>query len=263
LIVASRSVAEDLSYVALADVAGVVEELGVREWRLIGGHMVLLHVYRHGLGADLYRATVDADLGIPPFVARTGGVIEALETTGYVRVSGNRFRRRVVDLGDRPGDEYAVVDVLVPAYTSHPRENHFVSEKLTTTEVPGLALALTRPPVEIAVDVSLWSGGGRSVGLLLPDEISAFVLKALAWRQRQAGKDAVDVWRMLEVLVAGDHHLGGIDADVDVAVDVVHDGFRDPDAPAAAAFARERQLSERALQTSLVRIQALKKRVAA
>lgn len=164
LILASRSAAEDLALIALRDVAEVLAECRVADARVIGGLMVMLHVYRRGLAADLYRSTADADLGISPFVAREGGVLEALETRGYERSTGNRFRRSISTLG-RADASFAVVDVLVPAYTSHVRDDRLISDKLTTIEVPGLALALSRPPAEVRLDAVLADGSQLSMSV--------------------------------------------------------------------------------------------------
>ena len=258
LILASRSAAEDLAFIALADVAAVVAERGVEDARIIGGHMVMLHVYRRGLGADLYRTTADADLGVPPFVAREAGVIEALEGRGYARFSGNRFRRRVAELEPRVEAPYAVVDILVPTYTSRARDNVEISDKLTTIEVPGLAFALARPPVQVRLDAVLTAGAEIPLSVVLPDEVSAFVLKALAWNRRAAGKDAVDVWRMLEVLRASGISLAGCTSeDVQSALEAVASAFNDTRAAGTAAMAQEQGLSETGLRDRWTRIQAL------
>jgi hypothetical protein len=84
---AARSVADDLSFVALHDVADVARQLGI-EHRLIGAHMVTLHAYRWGLGAELYRETRDVDLGVPLEVARDTAMIDALEGLGYRKFAG-------------------------------------------------------------------------------------------------------------------------------------------------------------------------------
>lgn len=52
LVLPATSVADDVGFVAPADVA---ELLGERPYRVIGGHMVTLLVARWGLGAELYR----------------------------------------------------------------------------------------------------------------------------------------------------------------------------------------------------------------
>ena len=74
LVLVARSVADDLGYAALADVARALE--GVTEdYRIIGGHMVTMLAARWQLGAELYRETGDVDLGVPPVVARDSGVV--------------------------------------------------------------------------------------------------------------------------------------------------------------------------------------------
>lgn len=63
VVLAAASVADDLGYVALSDLASV---LGASTCRIIGGHMVTALVARWQLGAELYRETGDTDLGVPP-----------------------------------------------------------------------------------------------------------------------------------------------------------------------------------------------------
>jgi hypothetical protein len=63
LALVARSVAEDLGFVALADLSAALEQSGARDYRLIGGHMVTLHAFRWELGGELLRETKDADLG--------------------------------------------------------------------------------------------------------------------------------------------------------------------------------------------------------
>jgi hypothetical protein len=57
----ATSVADDLGYVALADLAGLLK---TDRYRIIGGHMVTALVARWGLGSELYRETGDTDLGV-------------------------------------------------------------------------------------------------------------------------------------------------------------------------------------------------------
>jgi hypothetical protein len=61
VVLAATSVADDLGYVALGDLANV---LGTSTYRIIGGHMVTALVARWQLGAELYRETGDTDLGL-------------------------------------------------------------------------------------------------------------------------------------------------------------------------------------------------------
>lgn len=200
----ARSVADDLSFVALHDVAEVARQLGI-EHRLIGAHMVTLHAHRWGLGAEVYRETRDVDLGIPLEVARDPALIDALEELGYRRSAGNRLVRTITDVPievEAAGTDVAreaAVDVLIPAYTSRPRGNVRVGNHLTTTEVGGLAEALRRNPIEVRLQLGRLNGNTPDVAVLLPDEVSTVILRAFVWRRRGAGTDAVDLWRSLEV----------------------------------------------------------------
>ena len=139
----AASVADDLGYVALADLARALAGI-TDNYRVIGGHMVTVLAARWQRGQDLYRETGDVDLGIPPVVARDHNLVSRLKGLNYMQVAGNRFARGLPDIpaGTKErggsGNPEALIDVLVPAYTSRPRENVKVGEDLFTTEVPGL-----------------------------------------------------------------------------------------------------------------------------
>ncbi len=258
LTLGSASYAEDLSFHALIDLSEVVTEKKIDDARVIGGHMVTLHVQRWGLGEALYRATLDADLGVPPFVARSEKIIEALEERGYERFTGNRYRREIPELLEQVEENYAVVDVLIPAYTSRPRENVRVDEKLTTMEVPGLALALMTDPVRIKVSLSPLAGGEHEIELRLPDERCGLVLKALAWRQRRAGRDIVDVWRLLEVGAQAGTSIGDEMGDEGTAASgLIRSAFSNMGSEGTKALVRELKLGEAAATEKFARIQAL------
>jgi len=62
LVLRATSVADDLGYVALADLAHVFGKDA--DYRVIGGHMVTALVARWNLGAELYRETDDTDIGV-------------------------------------------------------------------------------------------------------------------------------------------------------------------------------------------------------
>ncbi|MCP4964004.1 MAG: hypothetical protein GY926_02090, partial [bacterium] len=85
-----NSLAEHLGFVALGDVATVMSG---EDGRVIGGHMVTLHVFRWGL--DLFRVTQDADLGVRPAAVQTPDLTERLVDLGYQRTAGNRFEKPV------------------------------------------------------------------------------------------------------------------------------------------------------------------------
>jgi len=148
IMLAAGSVADELGYVALADISDV---LGTQttDYRIIGGLMVTALAARWDLGASLYRETLDADLGVPPIVARDLDIAGRLKAAGYQQVAGDRFERPVPDIpagvsGRAPAAYRAAIDVLVPAYTSRPLQNVRVGNDLVTTEVPGLHIALAR-----------------------------------------------------------------------------------------------------------------------
>ena len=202
LVLGAASVADDLGFVALADVATACEGT---EALIIGGHMVQLHVYRWGLGAELYRQTQDADLGMSRLAAQDPGVTDRLKELGYERMAGNIFERDVHDIpvAARDGRSHrAVVEVLVPAYTSRARQNLRLGDHLTTTEVPGLAEALKRPAVTCQLRLARLNDQVLETTISLPDEVSALVLKVLVRGQRLEDRDAVDIWRCTEVLIA-------------------------------------------------------------
>ena len=101
LVLSASSVADDLGYVALADLAQAVGD-DASDYRVIGGHMVTVLAARWMLGADLYRETGDADLGVTPVLARSIHLSGRLKALGYQQVAaggpGNRFARRMPDI---------------------------------------------------------------------------------------------------------------------------------------------------------------------
>ena len=154
LTLGAASVADDLGYVALSDLARVLEDV-TENYRVIGGHMVTMLAARWQLGARLHRETGDVDLGVPPIVARDHDVVGRLKNLNYKQVAGNRFARGLSDIpagmtggNDAPSLD-AFIDVLVPAYTSRARQNVPVGEDLFTTEVLGAAVR-AGPPAGLA-----------------------------------------------------------------------------------------------------------------
>jgi hypothetical protein len=260
LVLAAGSVADDLGYVALADISRLLDTTA--DYRVIGGLMVTALAYRWNLGASLYRETLDADLGVPPVVARDLDVAGRLKAAGYRQVAGDRFEKPVRDipagLGGATASAYtAAIDVLVPAYTSRPRRNVTVAPELVTTEVPGLQLALARPAVELALDLRRLTGDLSSVRLLFPDEVSALVLKALATTVRIKPTDIVDVWRCLEISLAAGTDVTAFShgAPADAAV-VIRELFTQ-NGPGMQTLADQQRLSDNAADQRYTRIRAL------
>jgi hypothetical protein len=265
VVLKATSVADDLGYVALADLADV---LGASTYRIIGGHMVTALVARWQLGADLYRETGDTDLGVPPVVVREEGVIGRLTARGYEQVEGNRFARPVDDVPvtvrGGEGPRSAVVDVLVPSYRTRARSNHRVSDDLVTTEVPGLALALQREPIVLQMALHRLNGEQLDIDVAFPDEVAALTLKAFASQVRDKPTDIVDLWRCLEVsYAAGTDASAFTQGDAAEAARTIRALFDRRDGAGMTALEGEQRLSKAAGDERFTRIRALIQRVLA
>ncbi len=256
----ARSLADDLGFVALADLATALESDDEIPYRVIGGQMVMVLAARWSLGADLYRVTLDADLGTPPVVVRDHTLVERLAALGYKQVAGDRFARAVDDLpaGDKTDSPEAIIDILLPAYTSRPSQNRRAGD-LIATEALGLAAALQRPPLVIELELRRLSDEVLDVVLAFPDEPSALVLKAFATRARHNPTDHADVWRCLEIA-----HAAGVTAEAFTDSDEMSEGaelvrslFSDRHGPGMSAMSVEQGLSETAADQGYTRIRAL------
>jgi hypothetical protein len=263
LTLGAASVTDDLGYVALSDLARALGDIAA-DCRVIGGHMVTVLAARWQLGHELYRETGDVDLGIPPIVARDHHLVGRLKDLDYTQVAGNRFARGLSDIPVTITDKDALpppeafIDVLVPAYTSRARENVQVGEDLFTTEVPGLHLALARPPVTITLELHRLNGAILHCELPFPDEVSALVLKSLATTVRSKDTDIADIWRCLEIAFAAG--LGPADFTSGVraeSAEVIRSLFAGRRGAPLTALAAERRLSAEATDARVTRIQAL------
>lgn len=228
--------------------------------------MVTALVARWQLGADLYRETGDTDLGIAPVVVRDGHLIERLRDLDYQPIAGNRFARTLVDvpvaISEGSAPRQAIIDVLVPAYTSRARANRRISADLVTTEVPGLAAALQRDPVVLQLELHRLNGERFDVDLAFPDEVAALALKAFATQVRSRATDIVDIWRCLEVAFAAsvqpDAFGSGESAD---AAGIVRSLFDRRDGAGMTALVEEQTLSAEAADQRFTRVRALVGRV--
>jgi hypothetical protein len=266
LVLAAGSVSDDLSYVALADIARACGNR-TTEYRVIGGLMVSALAARWELGTTLYRETLDADLGVPPIVARDLDLAGRLKAAGYQQVAGDRFEKPVPDVpvrvaGSGPSVYRSSIDVLVPAYTARPKQNVRVGPDLVTTEVLGLQIALARAPVELGLDLRRLNGELLSVNLLFPDEASALTLKAFATTVRTRPTDVVDVWRCLETCLAAQVESaafsGGVRAQ---SAAIVRDLFSHQRGPGMQALIDQQHLSRDAATRRYTRIRALIRRI--
>jgi hypothetical protein len=266
-VLAASSVVEDLGYVALADLSSAIASGAVEQHRVIGGHMVTALVARWGLGADLYRETADTDIGVPPIVVRDHSFIDRLRDLGYEQVEGNRFARTMADIPvhlPRGSDVVprAVIDVLVPAYTSRARQNLRIGDDLVTTEVPGLATALQRPPAVMSLELHRLNGDVLTAELCFADEVAALILKAFSTEVRSRATDVVDVWRCLEVAFEAGVQPDDLAGDTGAAAATrIRALFERRDGVGMKALVDEQRLSREAADRRFTRLRALVKRV--
>jgi len=256
----ATSLADDLGFVALADLARVLKPHDEVSYRVIGGQMVMVLAARWGLGAELYRVTLDADLGTPPVVVRDHTLFERLAEFGYKQVAGDRFARPVDDIPARDETDIptAVIDILLPAYTSRPSQNKQAGD-VVATEALGLAAALQRPPLAIELELQRLNGELLDIVLFFPDEAGALVLKAFATRARHKTTDHTDVWRCLEIArAAGVTTEAFTDSDeMSEGADLVRSLFSDRHGPGMSAMSEDQGLSETTADQRYTRIRAL------
>lgn len=152
--------------------------------------------------------------------------------------------------------------MLVPAYTSHARTNHVVSDDLVTIETRGLAYALTRPPIMVSLTCRWRDGREADARIAVPDELAALVIKSYAWEDRRAPRDAVDVWRCLEIANAADVRIDpDPHQDMQEAAQQVREMFAERKSEAMRAIANEQGLAPDAITARYTRIAALIDRV--
>lgn len=260
------SVADDVGFVALRDL-GLV--MAGDSYRIIGGHMVMMLAARWALGPELYRQTQDTDLGVPPSAVANPTIIDRLTELGYERRAGNRFARPMSDIPVRligagaPRPE-ASIDILVPSYTSRPRQNRKFGDHLVTTEVPGLASTLQNPAIEMSLELHRLNGDLLDIEVAVADEVSALVLKAHATTVRSKSTDVVDIWRCLEVCFAAGTDPAQFNGPERIsAVTRVRALFDSRSGPGMTSLIDEQRLTPRAADERYTRIRALIDRVVA
>jgi hypothetical protein len=204
---------------------------------------------------------------VPPVVARDRHIPDRLKALGYEPVAGDRFARAVSGIpvrvaGAENAPRQAIIDVLVPAYTSRARQNVKISEDLVTTEVLGLAAALSRPPVTMGLELRRLNGEMLQATLPVADEVSALVLKSLATRARVKATDTTDIWRCLEIALAADvtpsDFTRGVRAE---AADIIRALFARREGAGMTALVDELRLSAQATDQRFTRLRALIPRV--
>jgi len=188
----------DAGHLASADIATVVTDAKI-ESRLVGGNAISLLVWVHGLtGVVPHRETNDADLGVPALATASEGLVEALKGRGYEQRQGNRFER-TIEHGGAPLT--LSIDVLIPSYSGRMESNQPFGD-LYVDAIPGLSIAIARPATLVEVATTLTTGESLTYSVHLPDPTAALCMKAYAYRWRLADRDAIDIWRLLEVVHA-------------------------------------------------------------
>lgn len=192
---ASPSRSADAGHLASADIAKIASEAGI-EFRLVGGNAVSLLTWVHGAtGLAPDRETNDADLGVPAQAVGADPLLEALLRHEYHQVDGNRFSKEIDHGGSRLDLQ---IDILVPSHSGLIVNNHPFGD-LVVDAIPGLAVAIARPPTPLRVSATLTTGEELGYEIQLPDVIAALCMKAYAYRWRSSERDALDIWRLLEI----------------------------------------------------------------
>ncbi len=185
----SDSRAFDAALRALVDASYAARD--VDAWLIVGGHMVNLHVLRAGVDLPT-RMTRDADLAVELVAVRDGSLVARLRQLGYHNAgSSNRF-----DLKTPTG--MAAIDILVPSYSDRHRPN-MDAGAIAVDGFPALHVALARPPFVLPFSATLTTGDTVVAHVNIPDVVSAITIKASAYTQRFARRDAEDLHRLLEV----------------------------------------------------------------
>lgn len=211
----SVSYDEDGALQALSDLARAV--LDWTACRIVGGHMVSLHVAISGADVE-HRPTGDADLAAPVPVLAAPELARTLQDDlHYRKTAGNRLERAA-------GSSTAAIDLLAPAATSRQRHN-VAAGAFSVDTYPELAFALNTEPVHLLVQAELFSGGRlQPFTVAVPGLVAAIVIKARAGRP----KDAQDLDRLLAAALATGVKLPSPPHDnknMRLAVDYLHGPF--------------------------------------
>lgn len=187
--IVSDSRAYDAAIRALADAAYVAS--GLDAWLIVGGHMVNLHVLRTGIDRPL-RATRDADLAVELLAIRDSPLLARLGALGYRNsAASNRFNLRTAT-------GMATIDLLVPSYSDRHRPN-MPAGPIAVDGLPSLHVALARQPVVVDLAATLTDGTSKEARIRIPDAVTAIAIKAFAYAERFAARDAEDLHCLLEV----------------------------------------------------------------
>lgn len=187
----SRTAADDAAFLALADLSQVLD--GEQESGIIGGQMVSMLCARFPSPGSVMRRTGDADGGIPRALARTNTAHDRLTALGYTPAHSNRYERAGA------GDTILTVDLLVPNLDTRLREETLGGRRFDS--MPGLGIALAHP-LSLDVSVTLSDDDEMLFTAKVPSVEGAIMLKAYAWKNRHAMKDAIDLHSLFRIVEA-------------------------------------------------------------
>lgn len=244
IVVDSMSNASDRGYRALADLAEAAQGL---DYRVVGGHMVQLLLYVYPTELAVRRGTSDADGGINHMTAAGLSLHESLLNRGYSARSGNHYVRNTQN-------ELMEVDLLVPG-SPGPGRTELLGGR-TFDAIPGLALALAAPAIELTVKARLLAGGEVEFTVPIPGIEIALIMKAMAMATRDAAKDLTDLCSLLEM---AHEHMASLNWKLDKP-DAVAKGHRKDGARALyniVALADSGQIQPDPPRTAPARIAAL------
>jgi hypothetical protein len=211
LAVTSR--ADDLALRALVEIVEITSDENVR---IVGGQMVALLLAAFPVSGIAARRTRDADAAITTELAGSGVLHDRLIARGWAASAGNHYVRPVPELSisgrAAPG---LSVDLLVPSLDGRFRPAQHGGRAFDSA--PGLAPALAAEPVEVETSARLLDGTRLSFVARVPTVEMAVVIKAYAYASRRLGRDAEDIYRLLEIVegyppdVIGGWRLGRAD----------------------------------------------------
>ncbi|MBN9213501.1 MAG: hypothetical protein ABS62_05690 [Microbacterium sp. SCN 70-200] len=187
----SRTAADDAAFLALADLSQVLD--GEEESGIIGGQMVSMLCARFPSPGSVLRRTGDADGGIPRALASTSTAHGRLMALGYAPTNSNRYVRPGAD------DTTLAVDLLVPNLDTRLRQETLGGR--TFDSMPGLGVALAHR-LSLEVSVTLSNDEELLFTTTVPSVEGAIMLKAYAWKNRRAMKDAIDLHSLFRIVEA-------------------------------------------------------------
>lgn len=127
--------------------------------------------------------------------------------------------------------------------------------------MPGLAEAFKREPVVLDLELHRLNGKVASARVQIPDELVALVLKLAIWQKRREQRDALDIWRCVEVAFAAGASKGDLANVFPHVAKALRHAVKKRDGALVAGIANYRGLSREAGDRLHTRLVALVERV--